>query len=173
MMVFSTFLFVFLDWAAMWHCQDVQCKKIPIIRDDVWTLNAFHVIVLLFELVVFFYWFSLVVKYGKDVLSMIAIKNFYNYDLNISEQDIQTIQWNEVVEKIIELQHKRKIYIVKNIDEFGTYVDSMTQNQLTNFRHSQPYHEKRKLFDFTNQQGNYESENSLLPTNLSIRIIDL
>ncbi|KAF0972369.1 hypothetical protein FDP41_009272 [Naegleria fowleri] len=118
MMVFSTFLFVFLDWAAMWHCQDVQCKKIPIIRDDVWTLNAFHVIVLLFELVVFFYWFSLVVKYGKDVLSMIAIKNFYNYDLNISEQDIQTIQWNEVVEKIIELQHKRKIYIVKNIDEF-------------------------------------------------------
>jgi len=119
MLVFSTFLFVMLNWSEVWHCQDVNCKKIPLIRDDVWTMNAFHIIVLLFETIVFFYWIYLLLKYVRDVLSMVAIKSFFNNDLKISETDIQTIQWAEVVEKIIELQNTRKIYIIKNVDEFG------------------------------------------------------
>ncbi|KAL9656375.1 hypothetical protein ABK040_005141 [Willaertia magna] len=118
MVAFSTFLFVFLNWEEIWRCQDVSCKYVPIIRKDIWVFNAFHIIVFLFELTVLGYWFYSLFKYLRDIFSMITIKHFYNNDLNISEIDIQTIQWVDVVERMIELQKKRKIYIIKNVDEF-------------------------------------------------------
>ena len=121
MMIFSTFLFVFLNWYDMWHCQDVACKTVPVFRKNVWTMNAFHIVVLLFEFVVCFYWMYLLVKYLRDLLGMLSIKHFFNTELNITEKDIQTIQWVEVVEKIIEFQNKKKINIIKNVDEFGMY----------------------------------------------------
>ena len=122
MMMFSTFLFVFLNWSAIWQCRETQCKYVPLIRDDVWMMNAFHIIVILFETVVLIYWLSLFINYSREILSMISIKSFYNNDLNITEQDIQTIQWVEVINKIINLQNSRKIYVLKNIDELGKFI---------------------------------------------------
>lgn len=122
MIVFSTFLLVMIDWFALWYCNGEACKNasfifIPKSLDD---LNIYRVTVLVFETVFLCFWIVLLILSVYQVAAMIKIKNFYNHDLGISEGDVQTITWSELVEKIVQIQRERpgSISRVKTLDEW-------------------------------------------------------
>lgn len=119
MIVFSTFLFVFVDWRAIWSCKNQECAHVRIVRPDVFTrFNLFHKIAITFESAILCYWLFLCSKYLYELVSMWEIKHFYNVHLNITERDIQTLEWDEIVNKIIELQQQIRICLMKDLDAF-------------------------------------------------------
>lgn len=120
---FSTFLLVFVDWVTLWQCTGAECKNAKVVFfptsfDDI---NAFRLSVLVFESVFLCFWIVLLILSVYQVASMIKIKGFYNSDLGVSESEVASITWAELVEKIVDIQRKRpgSISRVKTLDEWG------------------------------------------------------
>ena len=64
------------------------------------------------------YWIYLLITYCAKIGVMWRTKNFYCNHLEITESDIQTIEWEEVVHKVVQLQAKKKIYLMKSLDAY-------------------------------------------------------
>jgi autophagy-related protein 9 len=75
-------------------------------------------VVLVFEGAFSCYWFVTFVQYVYEIGGLLKIKHFFNNDLGISESDIQTILWSELVDKIVKVQETIPISRVKaKLDE--------------------------------------------------------
>lgn len=65
------------------------------------------------------YGFYLFVKYISEIQAFAKIKTFYNSDLKISETDVQTIKWGEVVHKIVQFSKKHRLQLVRDLTAQG------------------------------------------------------
>src|SRR3989338_7725883 len=101
---FTTFVSVFVDWEVVWNCHDqASCDAAAanLIRANALAdLSAFRFIIIVFELGIIAYWFFLVLQYFYEIMNVIQIKHVYNNTLSITENALQTINWEEVVHKI-------------------------------------------------------------------------
>jgi autophagy-related protein 9 len=115
--VFSAAMFIFLNWAELWACSQQECKDVSVLRIPQ-ELSNFHMVVLVFEGAFSCYWFVTFVQYVYEIGGLLKIKHFFNNDLGISESDIQTILWSELVDKIVKVQETIPISRVKaKLDE--------------------------------------------------------
>lgn len=124
MISLTTLLTIFVDWSAIWNCRDQECASVQVIRTGVLqkkvTFNWFHRASIVFHVGVLFYWLYLCYGWMRMVSSMYRIKQFFNVHLNVSENELQTLEWEEIVQKMINLQNEQgtRIHVMKELNAF-------------------------------------------------------
>lgn len=118
-MVFSTFLFVLVDWQALFSCSDaadgeschdlsryIKSEAIPF--ED---LTTYHFIVIVYFVLFSFYWAVSALAFFPFAVGAWRMHSFYRDRLNISTRELQTMHWHEVVSRFESL-HRSGSYRV-------------------------------------------------------------
>ena len=114
--VFSTFLFSWVDWTALLECKDEHtCHPFlhyvsnPMERPTLWSVMVF-IWFCLFSV----YWLWTVLSFGTQARDAMGMHRFFQHRLGISQRDLQTIEWHEVVARLVALQESGKYRIAIN-----------------------------------------------------------
>eukprot|EP00516_Mucochytrium_quahogii_P000446 CAMPEP_0203751134 /NCGR_PEP_ID=MMETSP0098-20131031/5254_1 /ASSEMBLY_ACC=CAM_ASM_000208 /TAXON_ID=96639 /ORGANISM=" , Strain NY0313808BC1" /LENGTH=676 /DNA_ID=CAMNT_0050640721 /DNA_START=169 /DNA_END=2196 /DNA_ORIENTATION=+ len=120
--VFSTFLLGFVNWHGLMSCKDeATCKgfyEYVITLDDHDSL-AFRVFVVLYCLVFTIYWLYTVVSFIPTIRRSWEIRSFFIRLLKIPTRELQTMEWSEIVNRMIHLQESGEYPIQINGSSFG------------------------------------------------------
>ncbi|KAL0480607.1 autophagy-related protein ATG9 [Acrasis kona] len=112
---FTSFLSILVNWQQVWNCKDQEtCNAASkhLIRENyLKDLAWWRILIITFELAMLSYWLFRFVQFIIELYNMYYIKIFYERELNLSDRELQTIKWHEVVEKIELLQKTKSIYI--------------------------------------------------------------
>eukprot|EP00735_Rhodelphis_limneticus_P008705 TRINITY_DN2204_c0_g1::TRINITY_DN2204_c0_g1_i1::g.6795::m.6795 TRINITY_DN2204_c0_g1::TRINITY_DN2204_c0_g1_i1::g.6795 ORF type:complete len:643 (-),score=90.70,sp/Q8RUS5/ATG9_ARATH/39.49/7e-154,APG9/PF04109.11/8.2e-128,DUF4231/PF14015.1/1.3e+04,DUF4231/PF14015.1/0.033 TRINITY_DN2204_c0_g1_i1:613-2541(-) len=114
--LFSAFLLLFVDWKELLHrCRiENECDNITAVDwhalDE---LTNYEALVLVYLILFSLYWIWNVYRLLMDIRDNYEVKQWYDVKLGISERDLQTIEWSEVVDRLIHLQATLRLCIVK------------------------------------------------------------
>jgi autophagy-related protein 9 len=155
---FTTFLSVVVDWPVVWNCHDQSSCNIAaanfIRKDPFENISVMRTIVIIFELVIIAYWVFLLLQYVYEIWNMWTIKHFYNNLLKISEKQLQTLNWDEVVEKIENLQQTKRIAVNGHVTAYEimnrimrkeNYLIALINKEILNLRVPLPFFNHRHI----------------------------
>lgn len=97
---FSTYLSQCIDYSRISSSDNLHQVTVPHCMAQMPVFNKF--VLWLFAL----FWFLKVFQYVGDIKRLSDLRNFYQYLLGISENDMQTISWQEVVNRLSTLKDK-------------------------------------------------------------------
>jgi len=115
---FSTFLLLCVDYIGLMECNAQDCKELPeyfsvhtVKRLWLWNPpNLFSAIVGGYFVLFMAYWIYTFLGLFARVKKAYRMKQMYNDTLGISTRDIQTIRWDNVVNRFIAVQKKNGIH---------------------------------------------------------------
>jgi len=105
--VFSTFLLGFLDWNALLDCHsESSCLEFsqylrPLSEHS---SVAFQVFVVAYAVVFSLYWLWTLIYLIPTMSRNWQIRQFYSKRLDISTRELQTMEWSDIVNKVIAVQ---------------------------------------------------------------------
>merc|ERR1711907_184298 len=115
--VFSTFLLAFVNWPVVLECNSAKCAQDKVLKDtpfaNVTNGDTYDMFVLSFTIVCCLFMLHNLFMCFYDIKEFYLIKRFVNDKLGVSEREMRTIQWTELVDKILELQ-EAGVLIVKH-----------------------------------------------------------
>ncbi|ODQ66948.1 APG9-domain-containing protein [Nadsonia fulvescens var. elongata DSM 6958] len=100
---FSTYLTSCINYPKIRHSHSLSEVQIPQCMAQ---MSSFHVFMLW---VFYLFWFLKLFQYIKDIRRLIELQNFYHYLLEISENEMQTISWQQVVRRLMALREKNAV----------------------------------------------------------------
>jgi len=110
--VFSTFLFILVDWHALFSCSDAEdaapCKELSryidadVLRFE--NVTTFQAIVVVYFSLFSLYWVMTALAFIPAVFGAWRMHVFYRDRLRITTRELQTMQWHEVVTRFEQLQ---------------------------------------------------------------------
>jgi autophagy-related protein 9 len=104
----STFLFAFVDWSALLSCNSEEtCAGFGeyLTSRALYRPTAFHLLVWVYFLLFFVYWLSKVLSTWGAIKDAVDMHKLYRDRLEISEDELQTMEWSEVVQRFLALQN--------------------------------------------------------------------
>jgi len=115
---FSTFLLVCLDWPKLMTCRDqATCKHFSEYISWDWTYDPTSTlggtIVLAYTVVFGVYWIWCLVTFVINIKDSMKMSIFYTKQLKIPQKDLQTMQWNDVVSRVVEFHESTTQYKVQ------------------------------------------------------------
>jgi len=114
---FSTFLLAFVNWEIVLQCNSESCKQDEVLKPspfgNVFNGDMYEVFVLAFTIVCGSFMVRELGVCCYDIKEYYLIKRFVNDKLAVSEREMRTILWPELVNKILDLQEKG-VLIVKH-----------------------------------------------------------
>uniref|UniRef100_A0A7S1PGV2 Autophagy-related protein 9 n=1 Tax=Percolomonas cosmopolitus TaxID=63605 RepID=A0A7S1PGV2_9EUKA len=108
----SAFLFLFMNWSELLHCDLAECAQINIVTLEA-LYDPFHFIYLvLFAVhgILFFSWCIYLLRCARQMYNFLEIRHFLNHDLNVKDSELQYMKWGELLDKII-LFHDTQVRI--------------------------------------------------------------
>ena len=116
---FSTFLLLFIQWNSLLFCSNnEECDDVVGLRQHVFsqpTTGDIVVFIYFGVFCLFWCWNFLSFFYSlKDALEM---KAFYRDDLNISDEDLVSLEWHYILDSLVALQvsGRKKLCIVRDL----------------------------------------------------------
>lgn len=106
--LFSVFLFLFFDWSAIMRCESVDtCHDLNVYVNRTPDVHGFWgCLVVMYFVTLSLLWCWRIVSYSVRLPRLIAVHRFVRDTLQISDQDLSTLQWDEVIGRIRSL-HRR------------------------------------------------------------------
>jgi len=107
--VFSTFLLGFVDWNKLTTCKDEQtCFDFGeyVIGLHAHSSIFFRIFIVIYCLLFSAYWAWTVWAFLPHVRKMWEIRHFYLFQLGISTRKLQTMEWYEIVDRMISVQRE-------------------------------------------------------------------
>jgi hypothetical protein len=98
MIFWTLFLFAFVDYGDLFTNYDLRTA----IKFDI---NRVHPVLWAFFLTFVLVWFWQFLKLPFLIVDYREVRHFYHRELNISERDLQTVKWNEIVSKLSRLRY--------------------------------------------------------------------
>lgn len=121
--LFSTFLFLYFDWAKLLECDNAtNCNNLteyvrkPVLR------SAWGAIVSTYFVALCIFWLWKLFHFIKTIQSVFHIHQFVQNALNISSDSLESIKWDNVVRRLIALQENDET----KVDWTGHRVDANT-----------------------------------------------
>lgn len=115
--LFSTFLAACVNWSVVFACTSDKCDQNNVLKQypltDMFHGDLYSIFVVAFNIVCGLFLFKEVCSCMYDIKEFYLIKRFMNDKLGVSEREMRTILWPEVVHKIIALQ-EAGVLIVKH-----------------------------------------------------------
>eukprot|EP00466_Bigelowiella_natans_P012701 jgi/Bigna1/46687/estExt_Genewise1.C_60190 len=110
---FSTFLLLFVDWSAVVECHQSSCDRL-IRANALSNLNFGGVIVVLYFIIFSVYWLWNAVDSLFVLSQSWQMSTFYSQRLEIQDEEIPMLQWHEVLERLVKVQKKVQLCVVKD-----------------------------------------------------------
>lgn len=120
--IFSTFLFSFIHWNKLWECRDeTSCapNAHDYIRDPFQNAGFLDAMVFIWFILFSLYWLWTVVLFIASTRDASEMDRIFKEKLNISNKELQTIEWHEVVSRLEALQRSGKYTIAINSPKGG------------------------------------------------------
>lgn len=114
--IFSTFLMAFVDWHAVLECNAEHCDQNKVLKTpfaNVFNGDLYDAFVLSFTIVCTLFMVREVGVTLHNIKEFYLIKRFINDKLGVSEREMRTILWPELVDKILQLQ-EQGVLIIKH-----------------------------------------------------------
>ncbi|CAK7346425.1 unnamed protein product [Dovyalis caffra] len=61
------------------------------------------------------YWIFCFLRFFAQLRDILGIRHFYYNSLRVTDNEIQTMQWATVLEKVVQLQHSQQLCVVKDL----------------------------------------------------------
>ena len=120
---FSGFLLLYVDWTYLrTECAE-KGSECDILRDSTYASPLRHrsaltnLVVVVYLILFSLYWTWSLVRLAMDLRPLLEMRAFCNHKLQLSDRDIQTITWPEVVARVVHLQATTRVSIVKDLSE--------------------------------------------------------
>jgi hypothetical protein len=115
--IFSTFLLLCVDYIGLMECTSQDCKELPhyistSVVKQLWRWdppNLFSAIIAGYFVLFMAYWMFSLFGFVSRVKKAHRMKQMYNDALGITTRDIQTIRWDNVVNRFIAMQKKNGV----------------------------------------------------------------
>eukprot|EP01006_Ploeotia_vitrea_P037044 TRINITY_DN66083_c9_g5_i1.p1 TRINITY_DN66083_c9_g5~~TRINITY_DN66083_c9_g5_i1.p1 ORF type:complete len:906 (+),score=442.87 TRINITY_DN66083_c9_g5_i1:42-2759(+) len=116
--LFSTFLLIYVDWSRLLRCADEEnCVDAVGIHHDVLKDPSFgQVLVLMYFAVFSVYWVWNVLSFVYSIRAAMQMRYFFGHYLQLRDEDISTVHWHTVTDRIVALQERVKLSIVKDMN---------------------------------------------------------
>ena len=124
---FSGFLLLYVDWEALGgSCAEASHETgdpCDILRDATFASPLRHrsalanFVVVVYLLLFSVYWTWSLVRLVVDLRPLLEMRSFCVRKLQLSDRDIQTITWPEVVARVVHLQATTRLCIVRDLNE--------------------------------------------------------
>jgi len=120
---FSTFLLAFVDWSAVMACDSPDCDSSLLTKahpfTGVWHGDLYGLLVLGFSIAGSMYVVLDLCRCVSEIWEFYEIKRFVNKKLDVSEREMCTILWPELVDKILKSQKEGALIVTHPL----TYLD--------------------------------------------------
>lgn len=116
--LFSVFLFLFFDWSAIMECESAEtCYDLKTYVNSQPNVHGFWGgMVLMYFTTLTLLWIWRFLSYSVRIPRLIKINQFVTKILQISDTDLPTIKWSEIVNRIRAL-HRRDSRIMRLTDQ--------------------------------------------------------
>ncbi|KAI9727806.1 MAG: autophagy protein atg9 [Cirrosporium novae-zelandiae] len=121
---FSFFLTMCIDYPAVPHSKSMS----GIIRDKCTTEMSF--MASLFLWILTFTWIFRVVEYIRDIPRLRHLHDFYVYLLEIPENDMQTVSWQEIVGRVMRLRDSNPITATAMSKKHRNFIDRRSKQRM-------------------------------------------
>jgi hypothetical protein len=155
---FSTFLMLFGNWSAVLNCQNAAaCLQVEPFRYDAlhqYGFNSFLLLYMIFcssslmfscsptfvDIIIYMYFFIFCLYWCWHFLGFLQsirdgleMREFFQDQLNINDEELQSMEWSRVVERIVAVQRILKLCIVKDLNALGTSSFLFSQLHIVSF----------------------------------------
>ncbi len=112
---FSTFLLLFVNWGRVVRCGADECSGI--IREGVLSSPTFgESIVVAYFAIFCVYWLWCFIGFGFALRDAVEMRGFFAKRLEIPDEELPTLEWYAVLDRLVKLQRKLKLCLVKDLD---------------------------------------------------------
>jgi len=112
---FSTFLFAFVDWSSLFSCRTAdECSAVQPFRSEI-SSRAGEALLILYVAVFSAYWLWHLVSFLYSLRDWVDMRQFFSESLGISDEELSHMEWSVVVDRIVKLQERVRISIVKDL----------------------------------------------------------
>eukprot|EP00743_Colponemidia_sp_Colp-15_P003505 GILK01003783.1.p1 GENE.GILK01003783.1~~GILK01003783.1.p1 ORF type:complete len:674 (+),score=105.22 GILK01003783.1:92-2113(+) len=114
--LFSTFLLAFVNWRQLLQCDSEEtCRHIhSILRNPFDEFGMWELCVFSYFIVLSTYWLWSLYCFFLTLKETFDMRTFYRERLGISEEELSTVEWWAITEKLIQLQDRYRFCIVKD-----------------------------------------------------------
>lgn len=120
---FSGFLLLYVDWKYLRTACAENGSQCDILRDSTYSSPLRHrgaltnLVVVMYLILFSTYWTWSLARLVMDLRPLLEMRAFCNHKLQLSDRDIQTISWPEVVARVVHLQATTRVSIVRDLNE--------------------------------------------------------
>ncbi|KAL3686025.1 hypothetical protein R1sor_004047 [Riccia sorocarpa] len=123
---FSGFLLLFVNWRGLLHAKcgvegiETTGKDCNLYEEALWPHPfkpfTFSTAVVIVYLTIFsFYWLFCFLRFFTQLRETLEIRDFCHNSLGVSEHELRTMQWPALVDKLVEVQRRQRLCIVKEL----------------------------------------------------------
>ncbi|TLD35067.1 APG9-domain-containing protein [Venturia nashicola] len=95
---FSTFMFFCIDYSLLPHSNKLSQVRVPKCTKSLPGYWKFFLWAFAFG------WLYLITMFIRDIQRLVDLKNFFHYLLDVPDKDIQTVTWQYIVQKLMDLR---------------------------------------------------------------------
>ena len=115
---FSGFLLLFVNWGAIHACgRDDDCEVAKVILNTTPLKHVlfWKVMVILYLTIFSAYFVLMLVQIVNDMKELADVKDFVNNKLGMSDRELQTITWPELVSRLVGVQEHTRLCITRDL----------------------------------------------------------
>eukprot|EP01083_Nonionella_stella_P039294 106874_1 len=118
----STFLGLFIDWSTLLDCtgddqSEHGCSTIHVVTLKYLKSPSFgHVVVMLYFVIFSLYLLWNVASFVSQMHMAQEMRAFFNSELSVTDEQLQTMPWHDLVQRLVDLQETRKLCLVRDLD---------------------------------------------------------
>ncbi|KAG1681142.1 hypothetical protein FOA52_015585 [Chlamydomonas sp. UWO 241] len=119
---FSAFLLLFVNWSAL-HAECIvkdtcDIASVAINTQPLRGRGIFADLIILMYLAIFgLYWAWTAIHFVTELREMLETRHFFNNTLGVSERQVGTMTWAEVVHRIVLVQRTKRLCISRDLNE--------------------------------------------------------
>ena len=123
--IFTTYLVAFVDWEALMLCHNEDCEHISLTRPNaLLTLSGWMQLAMVIECTFLLYLMVLLMQFLTSLNDCRILKQTYAH-MGVDEGLLQTIQWGEIVDRLVRLQSRMPLSRVGHFDHLKTIMRVM------------------------------------------------
>ncbi|KAI3741934.1 hypothetical protein L1987_59613 [Smallanthus sonchifolius] len=124
--LFSGFFLLFFNWNGIRYVKcgmdAVESGKKPcdlakevLYQHPLTPLTLLKVVILGYLGITSSYWIFCFIRFFAQLKDTLEIRKFYNNSLNVKDNEIHTMPWSTILEKVVQVQESRQLCVVKDL----------------------------------------------------------
>uniref|UniRef100_A0A2P2MKV5 Autophagy-related protein 9 n=2 Tax=Rhizophora mucronata TaxID=61149 RepID=A0A2P2MKV5_RHIMU len=123
---FSGFFLLYVDWNGLHNAKcgmdavESGIKPCDLAKDalhqhPLTPLTLSKIVILGYLGLFSIYWIVCFLKFFAQLKDVLGIRHFYYYSLHVTDNEIQTMPWATILEKVVQLQSSQQLCVVKDL----------------------------------------------------------